>query len=218
MPWLKQPRLLGYALPSVAIPMALALIFFYAPIEATQGVVQKIFYLHLAFVSCMYIPLFIGMLFAVLYLFKAKPTFDALSLAANEVGFVFITGVLLSGAIWAKPIWGAWWTWDARLTTTLLIWLIYGAYLLVRYQWHHSDAARRASAIIAILGFLDVPLIHYAVVLFRGIHPQVISKGGLTLPMTLTLIATMLSFLSLAAVSIHLRYRIEIMERGYHVK
>src|SRR6185436_19262066 len=110
----------------------------------------------------MYVMLFIGVVFAIAYLAAKKTWCDQLSYACNEVGWLFTSAVLITGSIWAKPIWGAWWSWDARLTTTLLIWLIYTAYLILRSQRALQPKMRSFSAMVAIFGFLDIPLIHYS--------------------------------------------------------
>lgn len=191
---------------------ALSMVFFYAPVEVTQGVVQKIFYLHLSFVVCMYVPLFFGMLYAIIYLVTKHAWSDQLSNAFVEIGYLFTTGVLLSGSIWAKPVWGAWWTWDARLTTTLLIWLVYTSYLLVRFYFGRDESGKIWSATLAILGFLDVPLIHYSVTLFRGVHPKVITEGGMAPAMSQTLLMCIAAFCALAAWMIVLRYRLGMLQ------
>lgn len=199
---------------AVALLGSLATIFFYAPEEASQGMAQKIFYVHLGLVASMYLSLFLGMLFAAVYLITKKSWPTTLSVACNEVGWLFTTGVLLTGSIWAKPIWGVWWTWDARLTTTLLIWLIYSSYLLVNYYFGETAKGKVASAMLAIIGFLDVPLIHYSVTLFRGVHPKVVGEGGLTRSMTMTLLVTVCSFIAMAAVLIQQRYHLGLLEEA----
>ena len=191
----------------IALPACMLMIFCYAPIEKNQGLIQKVFYLHLGYVASMYVSIFLGMLFAILYLVSKYNWCDLASAAANEVGFLFISGVLASGMIWAKPVWGAWWTWDPRLTTTLLIWLVYAAYMLVRYNFSENDQARKWSAILSVIGFLNVPVIHYSVRFLRGIHPVVITKGGITAKMGHTVIFSIVVFLVLMTVMILLKFR-----------
>jgi heme exporter protein C len=184
-------------------------IFVFAPEEATQGSLQKIFYVHLGLVAGMYVPIFFGMLFGILYLTTKKSSMDSLSLACVEVGYLCTTGVLITGSIWAKPVWGAWWTWDPRLTTTLLIWLAYSAYMIVRSFIGNTQQGRQWAAVIAVIAFLDVPLIHYSVRFFRGVHPTVVSSGGVQSQMLLTLLLTITCFLLLTASLVWLRFGIE---------
>ncbi len=212
IPSIKGSNLL-LGLLALLLVTAMALVFFFAPEEKTQGVVQKILYLHLAAVAAMYICLFLGLLFAAIFLASKQAWSDALSVASVEVGYLFTTAVLLTGSIWAKPVWGTWWTWDARLTTTLLIWLIFSAYMLLRYHFGHLHSGKVWCAILAILGFLDVPLIHYSVRLFRGIHPRVITAGGIATPMLWTLLVTIVALLALAACLVYLRYAVEMLRQ-----
>jgi heme exporter protein C len=196
---------------SIAVLGALSTIFFYAPEEATQGLVQKIFYAHVASAITMYIGFFIAFLGSLLYLLERKLHWDEIVVSAAEVGFFFCTVVLITGPIWAKPIWGAWWDWDPRLTTTLLLWLMYAAYLVLRGYFEDSARGRVITSVVAVIAFLDVPLIHFSVRLWRGIHPSVMASqgGGLTPKMqttlAVTLCATVLLFCSLMAA----RFRLE---------
>src|SRR5574337_831163 len=137
--------------------VALYMIFLYAPQEMTMGEVQRIFYIHVPSgwaASTAYLVVFIG---SVLYLWKRSPFADALAHAAGEVGFVFCSCVLVTGPLWAKPAWGIWWTWDARLTLTFVLWLLFVAYLMLRA--YVSDPGRSAvlAAVMGIFGFVDVP-------------------------------------------------------------
>lgn len=176
----------------------LYLIIFYAPEEAIQGKVQKIFYFHVSSAFAMYGGFSLAGLFALFYLVQREILWDALSRAGGSVGLLFCSMVLVSGPLWAKPIWGTWWTWDPRLTTTLMIWLIFASILLLRRFFGNTPKGRMATAILTLFGILDLPLIFLAVKLWRGIHPSVLG-GGNNMPheMRLTLIVSNLTVLFL---------------------
>lgn len=186
----------------IAMMLALVNVFVFTPIEASQGLVQKIFYIHVASALTMYCGFFIAFISGIFYLIERKTFWDQLCVSAVEVGFVFCSVVLSTGPLWAKPVWGVWWTWDPRLTTTFLLWLIYAGFILARSYVENDAFKAKLSSIIAIVAFIDVPLIHYSVKLWRGVHPSVISnKDGLPTSMKTTLIltffATILIFITL---------------------
>jgi heme exporter protein C len=169
----------GYpALPLMLV--ALYLIVFYAPVEKAQGFVQKIFYFHVPLAWVTFLSFFIVFLNSVMFLWKRERSYDIMAHAAAEVGVVSCTLVLVTGPLWGKPIWGAWWTWDSRLTTTLILWLIYIAYLMLRQYGGEAGQLSRFSAVLGVVGFLDVPLIHISVEWWRTLHPPpvVISREG----------------------------------------
>ncbi|MFQ5895478.1 MAG: cytochrome c biogenesis protein CcsA, partial [Nitrospinota bacterium] len=118
---------------------------------------------------------------SLLYLWKNARTYDLWAHASAEVGVVFCTVVLLTGPIWARPVWGVWWTWDARLTTTLVLWLIYVGYLMLRAYVPEPERQARYAAVVGIVGFLDVPIVHLSVVWWRTLHPgpTVLRRAGL---------------------------------------
>jgi heme exporter protein C len=154
------------------------LAFYYAPIEKSMGVIQKIFYLHIAcafssfvaFGTCFYANL--------MYVFKRQPKSDWLGVAAAEVGLAFISVVLITGPIWAHPVWGIWWTWDARLTLTFVLGLLYVSYLLLRSMIEEPDKRALFSALFGIFAFLDVPLVYFSIRWWRTQHPQPVILGG----------------------------------------
>ena len=159
-----------------------ALVF--TPAEATQGAAQKIFYIHVPSAWVAFVAYGIVGICSILYLVLKEPRLDRLAAAAAEVGTVFTTGVLLTGPIWARPIWGWWWTWDARLTSTLFLWFIYFGYLVMRGAVHEPGQRARFSAVLGILGALMVPFIHVTVYMFRTLHPKpvVLNVEGPQLP------------------------------------
>ncbi len=176
-------RLLVFvALLSLAALVVRALAF--TPVEAMQGPAQKIFYVHVPSAWSAFLAFLVVGACSVLYLILRDLRLDRLAAASAEVGTVFTTGVLLSGPIWAKPIWGAWWTWDARLTSTLFLWFIFFGYLVLRSAVREPGQRARFSAVLGILGALLVPFIHLSVKLFRTLHPQpvVMNPDGPTLP------------------------------------
>ncbi len=177
---------------------ALCLIFVYVPTEEGMGIVQRIFYFHVPVAWIAFLAFFIVFLGSILYLWKRESKWDIIASSSAEVGVVFTTLVLITGSIWAKPIWGAWWTWDARLTTALILWLIYIAYLLVRSYAAHEQQGARFAAIVGIVGFVDVPIVALAITLWRTQHPEpVIFQGGLAPPMLLTLLVCLAAFTTL---------------------
>lgn len=152
----------------VSVGVVLALIV--APVEAFQGDPYRILYIHVPSVVASYVAFSVTFVASVLYLWKRERRFDRLAYTSAELGQLFLTIVLVTGPIWGKPVWGTWWTWDARLTTALILWFIFAGYLMVR-AWSGAQAARTA-AVIAIIGFLDIPLIHWSARLLRTLHPR----------------------------------------------
>ena len=196
----------------VLIPLSMAAIFLYAPTERVQGDVQRIFYLHLPLAWIAYLAFFLVFVSSVLYLWKRAERWDLLAQAAAEVGVVFTTLVLITGSIWARPIWGTWWSWDARLTTTLVLWFIYVGYLMLRSYVSDGRRGARYAAVLGIVGFLDVPIIHQSVTWWRTLHPDpvVLAPGGPAMPpsMLQTLALSLLAFTLLFAWLLQLRYRL----------
>lgn len=167
----------------------------HASVEKEQKLAQKIFYFHVPSAWVAFLAFFIVFLASLLYLVKKDRVYDLWASAAAEVGVLFCTLVLLTGPIWARPIWNAWWVWDAKLTMTLVLWLIYVAYLMLRS--YGGDAAQNAKfrAVLGIVGFLDVPLVYFSVNLWRTMHPQqIVIKGGLQADMLRALMVCLATF------------------------
>lgn len=199
------------------IPCSLALIagalfmaLFYAPREATMGDAQRIFYFHVPSAWIGFLSFLIVFVASVLFLIKRERKWDALALSAAEIGVVFTTLVLLTGPVWAKAAWGTYWVWDARLTTTLVLWLIYVGYLMLRAGADDMKRARIA-AVLGIIGFLDVPIIYLSVTWWRTMHPALVvsEAGGLDPAMRTTLMVALLSFTVLFGWMLALRVRLE---------
>ncbi|WP_104022906.1 cytochrome c biogenesis protein CcsA [Gemmatirosa kalamazoonensis] len=163
--------LLGVAVVAVAAALVRAIVF--TPIEATQGPAQKIFYVHVpsAFIA-LYLCFALLAVTSALYLWLREERLDRVAESAAEVGLTFMTVTLLTGPLWGKPIWGTWWTWDARLTLTLFTWLIVLGYLTLRNAIEDRGQRARYSAVLGVLAGLLVPFIHLSVYLFRTLHPQ----------------------------------------------
>lgn len=181
---------------SFALVMAaLYLVFVYVPTEESMGVVQRIFYLHVPVAWISFLAFFVVFIGSILYLRTRNEKWDILARSSAEIGIVFTSLVLITGPIWAKPAWGVWWTWDARLTTTLILWLIYVAYLLVRSFAAEESRGARFAAVVGIVGFVDIPIAAIAIVLWRTQHPSpVIFEGGLAGSMLLTLMVCLAAF------------------------
>src|SRR6058998_370636 len=159
---------------------ALAIVFLVVPTEADMGIVQRIFYFHVSSAWVAFLGFFLVAAASAVYLWNGSPAADRLAYAAAEVGVLFCTLVLVTGPIWARPVWGVWWTWDPRLTMTVILWAVYASYLMLRAFGGEDEAVQRYAAVLGIVGVLDIPLIMVSVRLLRGIHPAVITRteGG----------------------------------------
>jgi heme exporter protein C len=181
--------------------VALYMVFLYAPQEATMGEVQRIFYIHVASAWTAFVAYFLVFLGSVGYLWKHSPRADDLAQAAAEVGFVFCSAVLVTGPLWAKPVWGIWWTWDARLTLTFVLWLLFVSYLMLRSYVPSPGRAATLAAVVGIIGFMDVPIDYMAIRWWRTQHPQPVMAGGegsgIEPRMWVTLLVTWAAFLCL---------------------
>ena len=192
-------------------------IFEWTPVETSQGFAQKIMYLHVPTVIIAYLAFFIVFAFSIAYLWKRDLMFDRIAKASAEVGLLFCALVLITGAVWGRPIWGTYWVWDARLTTTLLLFLIFMGYFLLRMSTDDRDKESRLAAVIGIIGFLDIPIIHKSVEWWRTLHqPTTLFKAeeGIAKPsipdeLLYPLLATMLVMLLFYLFLLQLRYRVE---------
>ena len=162
-----------------AVPIGLYFAFFYAPVERIMGIVQKIFYFHVASAWIGFFAFFVTFAASILYLVTKKYAFDDIASASAEIGLAFCTIVILTGPLWAKPTWGKFWTWDPRLTSTLLLWFIYVGYIMLRQFMDESDRRAKFSAAVGIIGFIDVPVVFLSIQWWNNtIHPNVVQKGG----------------------------------------
>ncbi len=201
---MNKPRFLNFHLILTAVWLlaALYMIFLFAPQESSMGEVQRIFYIHMptAVVALMaYSAAFVA---SMAYLMKRHRTADDIAYASAEVGFVFCTCVLVTGPLWAKPVWGIWWTWDARLTSTFVLWVLFISYLMLRRYLINPDQAEVLAAVVSIIGFADAIFDYMSIRWFRTQHPQPVIAGGpgsgLDPRMKLTVAVSLGAFLCLA--------------------
>jgi heme exporter protein C len=177
----KQPLLTALnILAAAGVLGALILILFFTPEEAQMGAVQKVFYFHVAAAWAGMLSFVIAAVAGALYLAKRELRWDWLSLASIEVGLMFGLAAILSGMIWAQPIWNTWWVWEPRLTTTAIMELIYLAYFILRGALNTPEAKARLGAVYAIVSVITVPLTFFSIRLYRTIHPVVFVSGGST--------------------------------------
>src|SRR5436305_1776412 len=183
-----------------------------APTEATMGEVQRIFYYHVPSAVVAFTLFAINFLLSIVYVVRRSPRVDALAVSTAEVGVVFCTVVLVTGPLWARPVWGIWWTWDARLTSTLLLWLIYVSYLLLR-RYSTSGQTPLLAAVLAIFGSVDVVFVYMSIRWFRTQHPQPVmgpGGGGLDARMGYALLANFVAFAAYGILLVTLRRNLEL--------
>ncbi|OLD66693.1 MAG: cytochrome C assembly protein [Acidobacteria bacterium] len=167
-----------FVLVAILVPVCLHAIFRAVPTEEKMGVVQRIFYFHVPSALAGFLGVGLCALFSALYLWRRDRRLDLLAHASAELGVMFLTIVLLTGPIWARPVWGVWWTGEARLTSTLVLWLLYAGYLILRQSTENPEQGARFCAVIGLVGALDVPIIYYSVEWWRGLHPKVLKISG----------------------------------------
>ena len=187
--------------------------FFWVSTEVNQGIVQRIFYVHVPAAWTCFLAIGISALCSGVYLWLRDDRLDRAAMCAAEGGLVFATIVITTGPLWGKIAWGTYWTWEPRLTLTLLLWFIFVGYFMVRNATEDPEKGKRFAAVVAIVGALDIPFIHLSVIWFRSLHPQpVVAKpDGPTLPgdMLVTLLFGLLVFTVLFFGLFLLRYALE---------
>ena len=190
---------------------ALGMVFFYAPREATMGDVQRIFYFHVASAWVGFFGFFITAFAGALYLIREQRRWDILGLSSAEVGLTFITMTLITGSLWARPVWGTYWTWEPRLTISAVQWLLYVAYVMLRASTPTPERVARFAAVYGLVAFVTVPLSWFAIRWWRTIHPQIISgdEMALTPKMLHTLLASLLAFTLVYAALLRQRIQLE---------
>lgn len=196
----------------LAVLATLARAIWFTPPEALQGAAQKIFYVHAPSAWVAFLAFGLTALAGLLYLWLRDLRLDRIAESSAEVGVVFTTVVLITGPLWGKPVWGTWWTWDARLTSTLFLWFIYLGYLVLRGAIEDRALRARYSAVLGALGALLIPFIHLSVYLFRTLHPRpiVLKPSAPSLPgnMLLTLLLAFGAFTLLYVALLRARYRL----------
>lgn len=208
------------------VTLAVAILFgvagycalFVAPTEATMGLIQRIFYFHMPFGITAFVAFFISFFASIAYLRTRAPKWDWLAVSSAEIGVPFVTVLLITGPIWAHPVWGIWWTWDARLTSTFVLWVLYVCYLLLRSLIDEPERRAVVSAVFGIFAAFDIPLVYFSIWFFRTQHPQpVIGAGGSLDPrMFDVLLLCWGATLALLALLLRQRYRVEAL--GYEVE
>lgn len=184
---------------AILMLITLALIFLWVPTEKNLGISQRIFYYHVPIAWIGMLSIVIVAISSVVYLVRDEQNWDAIALAAAEIGVILMTGVIVTGAIWGKLTWGVWWTWDPKLTTTLILWFIFVAYLLMRSRASSSLQGSRIAAFIALIGAIDAPIIYMSTVWWRTTHPglnigPLAEQGSLDLRMGVTILFSVLTF------------------------
>ncbi len=176
-------RILGW-LAVLGLGAGLVMAFGVAPREATQGNVQRIMYLHVPTVLVAYLAFAVVFVASIAYLWRRDPAADRLAHASAEVGVLFTGITIAAGAIWGKPTWGTWWTWDARLTSVTILFVMYLGYLLLRGMIEDRERGARYAAVLGIIAALDVPLVHFSVYWWRTLHqpPSMLKPGPAAMP------------------------------------
>ncbi len=202
-------RPVGVVLAVVAV--AYALLVVQAPIDRLQGVIQKILYVHVPCAFAAYLGFALTALGGAMYLWRGDEAWDRLGAASAEVGLLFCTLVILTGPIWAKGTWGQWWSWDPRLTLTLILWFIYLSYILLRGFTEGSARAARFASVYAIVGLIAIPLNYFAIDLFggRAIHPENLARGSLGVGMGWPFSAGVIAALATFAYLLGMRLEVE---------
>lgn len=186
---------------------------FLAPTERTMGVIQRIFYFHVPSAWTGFVAFSINLVGSIVFLRTRNFKWDRLGVAAAEIGVAFFTVVLVTGPIWARPVWGIWWTWDARLTSSFVLWLLYVSYLLLRTLVDEPERRAVLSGVFGVFAAFDIPLVYYSIRWFRTQHPQpVIGDGGSLDPRMLNvLLLCWAALLGVMVLLIRQRYRLETL-------
>ena len=200
---------------AVAILMCINLynIFIYVPTERSMGIVQRIFYFHAPPGISAFVAFTVTFVYSIMFLAKQRQWHDRVAYCAAEVGVLLTTVLLTTGPLWARPVWNTWWSWDPRLTTTLVLWFIYMGYLMLRNFTGEEQRGARFAAVFAIVGFVDVPIVYLANRLWRTLHPQPVifggSNSGLEPAMRYAFLFSLVTFIFLFVFFLLLRLRLE---------
>ena len=197
-----------------ALLMALTLymVYMWVPTEQNLGVSQRIFYFHVPLGWIGMVSIMVVAVASILHLFTGKQKWDDLAYTTAEIGIIFASLILVTGAIWGKPVWGVWWTWDAKLTTTLVLWFIYVGYLMVRAYGPAGTQGKRFASVIALIGAIDAPIIYKATDWWRSAHPERNVPSDLDEQMLLTLLVSVLAFTVLYVYLLMERYSLRRSE------
>ena len=202
---------------AILMAATLYLTFLYVPTDANLGVSQRIFYFHVPIAILSLASVVVVAVASAFHLFRKGERSDAVAYASAEVGIVFCTIAIVTGAIWAKPVWGVWWTWDPKLTLTLVLWFIYAAYLMLRAFGPKGSQGARYGAVLALIGAIDAPIIYYAAELWRSTHPNLVlgpaaESDALDPRMLVAVLVSLLTFVVLFVYLIIERYSLRKAE------
>ena len=202
---------------AILIFTSLYLVFGYAQIESTMLEVQKIFYYHVSAALTVYLAFGINCLFSIKYLIQRKSNDDLLAAAAAEIGLIFCTIVLLSGPIWARYAWNTWWNWEPRLTSTLVLWLMYIGYFILRSALE-ADKRKLYSAVLGVIAFVDVPIVHFATKFWKSeAHPERGAKFDIAPSMLYTFLVVLAACILLFTLLLIVRYRMQTTQARYEM-
>lgn len=183
---------------AVLVALTLYLVFFWVPTEANLGVSQRIFYFHVPIAWLGMLSIIVVAVASAMNLITKRQKWDALAYASAEFGVIFASLIIVTGAIWAKPVWGVWWTWDAKLTTTLILWFIYVGYLMLRAYGPKGSQGVRYASVLALIGAIDAPIIYLATNWWRTTHPDLnigpLAESDLDSRMLLTFLISLITF------------------------
>ena len=210
----------SWILPAVSAVMLVAtlyLTFVWAPMERTMGVVQRIFYFHVPPFFVAAVAIFIGLIASIRFLMTRDQQFDELAVASIEVGLIFDTMNLIMGPFWARPVWGIWWTWDARLTGAFVLWLMFVGYLILRRAVDDPSARAVMSAVVTVFQAVGAVIVYMAIRWWRTQHPQPVIAGGegsgLDAKMWYVLLFSFVSMMVLYSCLLQIRRRLERVRR-----
>lgn len=171
-------RRLLVILTFIGMAASLYTAFIYAPTEPMMGHIQRIFYFHMGTVWVATIAFIMVFIASIMYLWKGTRKWDILAYCSAELGVLFLTITIITGSVWAKPVWNTWWTWDPQLTTTFILWILYVVYLVLRASAGNDVKRAKFAAVFGIIAFIDLPLVYISVRVMRGISPVVFGPGG----------------------------------------
>jgi len=206
------------AVSAVLMAVTLYSVFLWVPTDVNLGISQRIFYFHLPLAWIGMLSIVLVAVASAVHLITGKEKWDSLAYASAEVGVVFFTLLLVTGVIWSRPVWGVWWTWDSKLTTTLILWFIYATYLMLRVYGPKGSQGARFGAVIALIGAIDAPIIYMATVWWRTAHPDMnigplAEPGGLEPSMQITLMISVTAFSLMYVHVLSQRFSLRQMEK-----
>ena len=197
---------------ALMMTLTLYMVYMWVPTEQNLGVSQRIFYFHVPLGWIGMVSIIVVAVASILHLFTGKQKWDDLAYSTAEIGIIFASLILITGAIWGKPVWGVWWTWDAKLTTTLVLWFIYVGYLMVRAYGPAGTQGRRFASVIALIGAIDAPIIYMATDWWRSAHPARNIPSDLNEQMLLALLVSVVTFTTIYVYLLMERYSLRRSE------